>query len=352
MNERDTLLASIADTIEDYRAGEIVQPTPDHVDQWVCQFDKTVQVPLLREMDYVLKRTYFSNSDVSRFFAKLVENNELASDKPHDFWHNATILDIQHQGHSQTEIRKLFGEVLNGKYGLKIDQCGSIDGAFIYLDDALFTGGRIGTDLSNWIEKNSPEKATLHIVVIASHRFGKWKCEDRLRKVAIKAEKDIDLCFWAAIRFENRKHYRYKSEVLWPSVLPDDDEVQSYVQGETKFPFEPRQPGGRLKNDIFSSENGRQLLERELLLAGVRIRSFCANPSLAMRPLGFGPFGLGFGSMIATFRNCPNNCPLALWWGDPNAPSHHPFSRWYPLLPRKTYSDDSSFDDINFWHSP
>ena len=207
MNERDTLLASIADTIEDYRAGEIVQPTPDHVDQWVYQFDKTVQVPLLREMDYVLKKTYLSNSDLNRFFANLVENNRLASDKPHDFWHNATILDIQHQGHSQTEIRKLFGEVLNEKYGLNIDQCGSIGGAFIYLDDALFTGGRIGTDLSKWIE-NGPEKATLHIVVIASHRFGEWKCKDRLREATIEAKKDIDLHFWTAIRFENRKRYR------------------------------------------------------------------------------------------------------------------------------------------------
>ena len=291
------------------------------------------------------------HSDVSRFFTKLVENKQLAGGNPHDFWHNATILDIQHQGHSQTEIRKLFGKVLDGKYGLKIDQCGSIGDTFIYLDDALFTGGRIGADLSDWIAKG-PKKATLHIVVIASHLLGEWMCEGRLREVAIEAEKDIDLHIWAAIRFENRKSFRHDSEVLWPIALPDDDGVQSYVQGETKYPFEPRPPGGKLEKNIFSSEDGRQLLERELLLAGVKIRSFCVNPSPAMRPLGFGPFNLGFGSMIATFRNCPNNCPLALWWGDPNAPSHHPFSRWYPLFPRKTYSDDPNFDDINFWQSP
>lgn len=27
---------------------------------------------------------------------------------------------------------------------------------------------------------------------------------------------------------------------------------------------------------------------------------------------------------MVTFRNCPNNCPLAFWVGDP----------WYPLFPR------------------
>ncbi len=37
---------------------------------------------------------------------------------------------------------------------------------------------------------------------------------------------------------------------------------------------------------------------------------------------------LGFGSLVVTFRNCPNNAPLALWVGDP----------WYPLFPRTTNS--------------
>jgi hypothetical protein len=40
---------------------------------------------------------------------------------------------------------------------------------------------------------------------------------------------------------------------------------------------------------------------------------------------------LGFGSLIVTFRNCPNNTPLALWAGDP----------WYPLFPRITNTDTS-----------
>jgi hypothetical protein len=33
MAERDDLLASIASTIRDYRAGEIAEPTPEHVDR-------------------------------------------------------------------------------------------------------------------------------------------------------------------------------------------------------------------------------------------------------------------------------------------------------------------------------
>jgi len=122
--------------------------------------------------------------------------------------------------------------------------------------------------------------------------------------------------------------------------------LKAYMAEETKFPFKPRTPGGKCEHDIFSSEEGRQLLERELLMAGMRIRSFSQNPNRALRPLGFSPFGLGFGSTIVTYRNCPNNAPLALWWGDPEKPKSHPFSKWCPLVPRKTYGAEEEWDGI------
>ncbi len=58
----------------------------------------------------------------------------------------------------------------------------------------------------------------------------------------------------------------------------------------------------------------------------------CPNLGESQRPLGHTSLeALGFGSMIVTFRNCPNNAPLALWVGAP----------WYPLFPRTTNSDTS-----------
>lgn len=348
MSERTDLLSFVADTIKDYRAGELPQPTAVHVSRWINQFDAAVQIPMLREMAHVLKQTYFTKSTVSEFFAHQITHKEIAGDKPCDFWRAAHILDIQEHGHSQTEIRELFGEALKKKCGLAIDNCGATGDAFIYLDDVLFSGSRIGNDLSEWIVHQAPAKATVHVLVIAAHRFGEWKCCGRLRGAAREAAKDLDFKLWAVLRVENRKAYRNRSEVLWPAVIPDDAELIAYMTEEQKFPFEPRQPGGVPEHAIFSSEEGRQLLERELLLAGMRIRSFSQNPNRALRPLGFSPFGLGFGSMIVTYRNCPNNTPLALWWGDPDAGAGHPFSNWYPLLPRKTYAQEIDFDVIDF----
>jgi hypothetical protein len=79
-------------------------------------------------------------------------------------------------------------------------------------------------------------------------------------------------------------------------------------------------------SEIFSSEAGRDLLEQQLLKAGLQIREECQYLKENHRPLGYMKLKtLGFGSLLVTFRNCPNNCPLAFWVDDP----------WYPLFPRK-----------------
>lgn len=344
MTERNDLLESIADTIKDYRAGEIDEPTPEHVERWIEQFDKGVQIPLLREIGHALRQTYFSKDFVSKWFSNQIKHEGLAGKLPCDFWKTSNLLSIQQHGRSQAEILELFGQSLEEQCGISIEDCGAADGAFVYLDDVLFSGGRVGADLKSWITDDAPAVATVHILVIAAYRLGEWQCTKGLKETAAAAGKKISFKCWAAVRFENRLKYRNESEVLWPAVIPEDARLKAYLAQQTKFPFQPRQPGSKLKNDVFSSEDGRQLLERELLLAGLRIRGGCTDPKPSMRPLGFSAFGLGFGSMIATYRNCPNNCPLALWWGDPKATSG-PF-HWYPLLPRKTYAQSIDFDAI------
>ncbi len=348
MSERDSLLKSIADTIHDYRAGEIPMATYRHVAKWISQFEEDVQIPLLKEIDHVFKQTYFDKDLVSDIFNNRVKNEKITGEEPRAFWRSANFLRIQQGGHSQEELLILFGESLKKQLGVEIDNCGKKGGPFIYLDDVLFSGSRIGNDISLWLQQDAPEEATVHIFVFAVHTLGEWQMMERIKKEATVAGKRIDFQLWRSVTFENRKYDRNISEVLWPVELPDDEALKKYCEEEKRFPFEPRIPGRKLTNEIFSSEEGRQLLEREFLLAGIRIRNLCKNPAKVMRPLGFSNFGLGFGSMIFTYRNCPNNCPLALWWGDSEASSSSPLGQWYPLLPRKTYSQDTNFWGIDF----
>lgn len=346
MKSRNELLASIATTIQDYRAGEIPKPTPEHVDKWVNQFSVDVQLPLLAELDHVLDKTYFSKEVVSGYFSSLIQQEKIAGDDHCAFWQRANFLNIQAHGQSQAEILTLFDEALQAQCGVAVKKCGSEDGPFIYLDDVLFSGGRIGSDLKAWIQGDAPTKATVHIIVIGTHHLGEWQCTEGLKKVATAVGKQITFTCWAAIRFENRKYYKNTAEVLWPASLPTDAALSAYMALETKWPFEPRAAGGVLENKVFSGESGRQLIETEMLLAGIKIRAGCQDPKKSMRPLGFSAFGLGFGSTIVTYRNCPNNCPLAFWWGDPEATSGA--MHWYPLLPRKTYAQSDVLADLGY----
>ena len=315
INERQNLLESIAQTTSDYRLGEIEAMTPEHVNTWISQFQDDVQVPLLRELDHVLKRTYFSKKRVIDFLEGLITTDKLAGSDPCDFWKRAHFLNIQQGGNSQNELLAIFDDILEVKCGFKTAKCGASGDNFIYLDDAMFSGDRLIEDLKAWITKDAPAQAVIHVVVIAIHTMGLYWAKKRLKETIDSSGKKIDIHYWRAMEVENHKINKNYSEVLWPAVLPDDHDLKAYLDLPHKYPFVARSVINKL--GPFSSEQGRQLLERELLLAGVKIRA--ANPDLRefWRPLGKGWFGLGFGSMIVTFRNCPNTCPLALWWGDP-----------------------------------
>lgn len=237
---------------------------------------------------------------------------------------------------------RLFSTCLDEECGLDLDDCGEDGGDFIYIDDVMFSGNRVGNDLEPWIVNDAPQSATVHVIVAALHSGGSYLVDRRLKNVVEKSGKKIAVKYWRALEIENRKWYKNSSGVLWPTVIPDEAELQNYMALPTKFPFEPRQPSAAAIKP-FSSEAGRQVLESEFLIAGAKIRAKSENPKQSMRPLGFSPFGVGFGSMIVTYRNCPNNCPLAMWWGDPEATSGA--LHWYPLLQREGYSSARNIFD-------
>jgi len=347
MTKRADLLGSIASTIGDYRADELLTPTPGHVERWVSQFDDAVQVPILAELDHVLKCTYFSLLRVERFLSKLVSNADLAGADPCKYWRGANFLNVQKDGHSQRDMLSIFSEMLEKKCGFATAACGSKNGDFIFLEDALFSGTRVRNDLVPWIQEKAPDKAVVHVIAIAIYTGSEWAFRVPIAEAIKGSGKNISIMRWRSIELENQKANRDSSEVLWPAAIPDYPDVKAYVESQDRYAFVARTPGGKIAHPIFSSEAGRQVLETHLLAAGVRIRGFCKDPKPILRPLGFSRFGLGFGSTIVTYRNCPNNAPLALWWGDPDAGEGHPFSKWYPLLPRKTYAQNIDFDAVD-----
>ena len=346
MSERDDLLVSVAKEISTYREDDLPAPTPEHVDRWLRQFTPDQQLPFLREFEHVIKKTFFTRKGVKVFLSGLVTNAALTGAKPTEYWSSANFLSIQKNGQSQKEMLKLFTKCLKDECDLDFNDCGEDGGDFIYIDDVMFSGNRVGNDLEPWIVNDAPQSAIVHVIVAVHHSGGLYQVKRRLKKVIDRSGKKIVINYWRALEIENRKYSKNSSGVLWPTLVPDEADVKDYMALPERFPFEPRQAKEAVI-EPFSSEAGRQVLESEFFIAGAKIRAMSESPKLFMRPLGFSPFGVGFGSMIVTYRNCPNNCPLAMWWGDPEATSGA--LNWYPLLEREVYSSASNiFDGLTF----
>ncbi|MCD6118773.1 hypothetical protein J7K50_02935 [bacterium] len=326
MSERSELLSSIAETISDYRADDgFPKPTPKHVDQWVRQFNCDVQVPILDEMNHVIKKTYVSKADATEFLTGMLTNEKLAGKDPATFWKSVRFLNIQYRGNSQREMLKLLDEIMFTEFSLRIDDCGKKPQHYLYLDDANFQGFHIINDFSKWISSNKAGDISLHIVTFAVHKAGQKYAMKKIKEAIKKARTKVKLRWLYASAFEDRPNNLSNSDVLRPTLIPNDEATSEYVESMQHNPV-LRQPGGTSPAGIFSFEIGRNLLEQEFLKKGAAIRQDCPYLIDYMRPLGNSVLeNLGFGTLFVTFRNCPNNCPLVFWAGNP----------WYPLFPRR-----------------
>jgi hypothetical protein len=325
---RKKLLDSIASILADYRKGEIDVPDAAHVERWISQFDTEVQGPILSEVQYVLGRTYITRRSVDGFLKGLSTHAKLTNGKPGKFWKEASILRIQRAGSSQKEMLQLFGEILKKDHGVDVYASPQEGEVAVYIDDVIFSGGHVRGDLVGWITETAPKKVTIHVIVLAYHLGGQWYADQQIMKAAKTAGKEVKLHWWAIHTIEDRKAYINQSDVLRPTKIPDHELTKAYAEALAAAGFPPilRKPGRVGKGKFYSSEEGRSLLEQQFLMKGAEIREQCPYLNEFQRPLGNVLLStLGFGAMTVTFRNCANNCPLALWVGDP----------WYALCPRR-----------------
>ena len=347
--QRNELLESIALTITDYRQGEITRPNAEHVDRWIRQFarfgaDEPIQQTLLFEIDHILKHTYISKGIVTQFLRELIQNPRIAmrpdlhGDSLISFWRSVNFLRLQAPGSSQLALLEIVDRIMQEIFGFQTRDCGQVGGPYLFLDDCLFSGRRVRRDVIGWLRTNGELWGELYVVVLGRHRSGGWYTETEIEKVASDA---LTIVEWlpSYLNVEDRKAYVNLSEVLRPATVPDDPFVTEYARSLTVSGYPPilRKPGWQPRNRIFSSEIGRHPVEQFFLRAGAYLRAQAAYPDEDMRPLGYSALKtFGFGGLLVTHRNVANNCPLALWYGDPDAPSYHPFSKWYPLfLPKR-----------------
>lgn len=159
-----------------YRAGEIgINFDEAHVYKWAEQFDEKVRLPLLNELAFVLEKTYVTRQTMKEFLRNLF--NAIKSDNLKcNEWKNINLLRIQQRGNSQQDMLSLFDEVLQEEChgAITVDDCSSRQAVnYVYIDDFIFTGLRLKTDLENWLINEAPKNINLYVVTYGSYA-GFW----------------------------------------------------------------------------------------------------------------------------------------------------------------------------------
>lgn len=309
IDEKTRLITSIADTVADFRKGELGSMTQERVRAWIDQFEPHARVAILPELSYVLKHSYYSRTKVDNFIKDLTWEPFIQINNKNYAWDAVNFLQCPNNGGSQRAMLGLVNQRLRKKYCMSLQICGSTHGPFIYLDDLSFTGMRIKNDLADWIRNHAPTRATVLIVLMAYYQDGYKLINRELQQVCRQANKTITIEWHPGTRQLNNK----------TDVLKLDQHDQS---------------AGLYSGGFFHSNSHRRVMTEHFLKVGQSILKH--SPTLSnkehMHPLGNSVHDLqGLGTLLITYRNCPNSCPLALWaeCDDAAAP-------WKPLFPRIT----------------
>lgn len=349
MSDRSDLINQIACQIRTYRLGELDYRLDEcHVERWVSQFDKDEQDVVLQETNALLSQCYFSHGKVKQFLFDIIECSEL--------WGNGDLIDeiectqflnIQSKGTSQSHLLDLLDDMLVENYIVGLPTTPSTQTThYIYLDDCLFSGNTLRRDLEKWID-SAKANTRLDIIFLATYSTGEHYIKNKILP-SLCASKGIECRIGALKRYNNFGKDRFYYDCLWPKETADPN-VSLFVEKLNQQAAVNNWPI-RLFRDrnfnsiLYTNNESREIFERALLKAGAYIYSCCSEPNSSMKPMGYDFFNsLGFGAFFATYKNISNNSPLAFWWGDPSIGEYHPFSKWYPLLPRKVNNNNDGF---------
>lgn len=296
----------------------------NHINLWISQFDDSEKEFMVTITANLLEQRIITKDKEINFVKALFQNPSLLNNGAMPY-----PLKIQRNGQSQVRLVQHYENFMN-YYNLKYSES-----SCIYLDDFVFSGGRLFNDLSNWIPLQ--RKSNEIFVAVMGQHTNIWNTKNQLQNKISQTNQtkgiNSSLIFLKCFELENRLFKKNESSVLWPMI--------SFFQNETYAPYmEPkfiyREGFIATPNNFFNNNEDRVKFENICLKYGFQIIQRCQNLHPTTKPLGISFFGYGFGGLVFNYRNCPNNTPLIFWWGSSN-PSDPMYNQWHPLMPRRTY---------------
>ena len=87
----------------------------------------------------------------------------------------------------------------------------------------------VSNDLEQWIIEYAPASCIIHVIVMAFHRGGQWYASNRIKQTANGAGKNVVVHWWRCVEIEDRKSCINISDVLRPTLIPEDPGIQQYA---------------------------------------------------------------------------------------------------------------------------
>ncbi|VEB43374.1 Uncharacterised protein [Chromobacterium violaceum] len=273
-----------------------------------------------------LEKGYVSRNKLIYSIENIVRSEKICGRDLSRFWSQVSILNVQQDGNSQVELADLLAFYVKKHTNINLPVNEFEKGILFYIDDFMFTGGRLRSDLSGLNEMLERKKTVivLYMSVCSSAAWqynSKWKGQWGNLDI-VKAKRVMPA-------LENRLSEKNFSDKFWMhSDSMSSGKLSNYIENFQRFnPSTLRNLHCGTK--FFPNAVERFNSEIALCEAGIDIieRHGTVKPSL--KPMGYDGYdGFGFGGTMLSYRNCPNNLPLAYWWS---------LGEWLPLFERKVY---------------
>lgn len=341
MNRPD-LINEILKIAGGYREGEIPVFDSAHVERWINQFPVSEEHKnvILREVGNMLENFYISREKAKENLLIMLKEMKKERAGGCDIT-DVNFLRTQAAGKSQHEMLLIADELIQDARGVTTKDCGGSK-IFLYLDDALYSGNKFRYDITNSAQLAEAENG----ITLVSYHFGLYNAgfdyaSDYVRRVM--AQKGGVLKAFRKDALNNNRFGKEELDILWPTYVAGNNNIDQFFNHVLVC---CRNKGWNLRpmfridqvvsSKLFTSPINQHIVEQAFLAVGAGLFCVANNPAQSMRPIGFEAIAtIGFGTPIITWRNIANNCPLALWYGDPAFGPNHPLGMWYPLFPRK-----------------
>lgn len=330
----DQVIKQIAEKLADYKHVPAMGMCSQHVKKWITQFHESDRRFILDETIRLLDIGYLSEDNYKHILKAIAESR---ANVP--FFRESCFLNIQKQGSSQSELIKSLSDLVSVKFNVVTRESEREYvrkfKSFVYIDDVSFSGNKAITDLAWLIDSYDLSNINVSVYFFASHTYADYHIKNRIESIFSNRNINVVIKTGSMRNVENRVSYSSSSGVFWPrdySVnIPSEFADSEIYTGTLRT--------GYSQNKNFQDESTRDCLEAILTKVGFDILLKSKSPSDVLKPLGFSTFkGVGFGGTTFTYRNCPNNTPLAFWWGDYELTGTSALDCWYPLMKRIVYN--------------